>query len=169
MLRIYVNTWGNYNVNGADGGEWLTLPMDESILGAELDRIAANMGDDDPEFAIHDFEWEGDIDFTEISEYTNIHEINELVERLDDLHEWELHHIGAYLEAISSDLEEALDEYESTTFYDDMTLEEVAEEIVRECYDLDEFALRYFDFEAFARDLSFDGYMETEFGVITWG
>jgi antirestriction protein len=47
-----------------------------------------------------------------------------------------------------------------------MDLEEVAEELINECYDLPEFALRYFDYEAFARDLSFDGYTETKYGVI---
>lgn len=47
-----------------------------------------------------------------------------------------------------------------------MTLEEVAEQLVEECYNLPEFALRYFDYEAFARDLRFDGYEETAHGVI---
>lgn len=28
MLKIYVNTWANYNENGAGGGRWITLPMD---------------------------------------------------------------------------------------------------------------------------------------------
>ena len=52
------------------------------------------------------------------------------------------------------------------SFYHGMDLEEVAEELVNDCYDLPEFALRYFDFKAFARDLSFDGYTETKYGVI---
>ena len=55
MLNIFVNTWGNYNENGADGGEWITLPMDADDLQAELERIAENMGDQDPEFTIHDY------------------------------------------------------------------------------------------------------------------
>ena len=54
-----------------------------------------------------------------------------------------------------------------------MSLEDVAEEIVEECYIPDnarnsdiEFFARYFNYEAFARDLGFDGYAETNFGVI---
>jgi antirestriction protein len=47
-----------------------------------------------------------------------------------------------------------------------MDLEEVAEELIDECYNIPEFALRYFDYSAFARDLSFDGYTETKYGVI---
>ena len=62
-------------------------------------------------------------------------------------------------------LPKALDNF-AATYYDGMTLEEVAEQIVEECYDLPEIALRYFDYEAFARDLRFDGYTETEHGVI---
>ena len=39
MLNIYVNTWGNYNENGADGGEWITLPMDPAELEEVLENI----------------------------------------------------------------------------------------------------------------------------------
>ena len=45
MLNIYVNTWGNYNENGADGGEWITLPMEPEELEEVLENIAALMGD----------------------------------------------------------------------------------------------------------------------------
>ena len=64
--------------------------------------------------------------------------------------------------------EDALDhlEDEDFTFYYDMTLEDVACELVDECYNLPEIAQRYFDYKAFARDLSFDGYTETSNGVI---
>ena len=61
MLNIFVNTWGNYNENGADGGEWITLPMDAEELEEVLENIAAAMGDNDPEWAIHDYEWLTDI------------------------------------------------------------------------------------------------------------
>ena len=50
-----------------------------------------------------------------------------------------------------------------------MSLEDVAYEIVDECYDLPDIAQRYFDYKAFARDLGFDGYTETENGVIYRG
>lgn len=64
--------------------------------------------------------------------------------------------------------QEAKDIYEneSYTYYAGMTLLDVAYEIVNECYELPEIAERYFDYDAFARDLSFDGYTETENGVI---
>ena len=54
-------------------------------------------------------------------------------------------------------------------FYPGYTLEEVAEEYVNECLfdkNTPDIFRRYFDYEAFARDLSFDGYTETVHGVI---
>ena len=46
---------------------------------------------------------------------------------------------------------------------------DVAYEIIDECYDLEKMLGRlssYFDYAAFARDLSYDGYIETEYGVL---
>jgi antirestriction protein len=168
MLHIFVNTWGNYNTNGADGGEWITLPMDPDDLTEALDHIAATMEDNDPEWAIHDYEWTSDIEPREISEYDNIQELNEFCQELDDLEEWEAEEIAAAIEAYGYTFAEAMDRQQRGcfTFYPGQDLEEVAEEIINDCYDLPEFALRYFDYEAFARDLSFDGYTETKYGVI---
>ena len=168
MLNIFVNTWGNYNENGADGGQWVTLPMDPEELEEVLENIAALIGDNDPEWAIHDYEWTTEIELDEISEYANIFKLNEMCNDLDDLEEWEAEEIAAAVEAWGYTFAEALDRHQRGcfVFYPGSDLEEVAEEIINECYDLPEFALRYFDFEAFARDLRFDGYEETKYGVI---
>ena len=168
MLNIFVNTWGNYNTNGADGGEWITLPMDPDDLTEALDHIAAAMEDNDPEWAIHDFEWTSDIEPREISEYDNIQELNEFCQELDDLEEYEAEEIAAAIEAYGYTFAEAYERQQRGCFifYPGQDLEEVAEDLINECYDLPEFALRYFDYEAFARDLSFDGYTETKYGVI---
>lgn len=165
MLKIFVNTWGNYNENGADGGEWLSLPMDEEELKKELERIAEAMGDDDPEWAIHDYEWT-DEEFTEISEYSNIIELNSLCAEIDALDDYERETLAAYMEAEGGSIRDALENYGDCVYYSGMTLTDVAEELVAECYELPEIAQRYFDYEAFARDLSYDGYCETENGVI---
>ena len=63
-------------------------------------------------------------------------------------------------------LQEAIENIDDYTYYSGMSLEDVAYEIVEECYELPEIAQRYFDYEAFARDLGFDGYEETTNGVI---
>lgn len=168
MLNIFVNTWGNYNENGADGGEWITLPMEETELEEVLNNIASNMGDNDPEWAIHDYEWETEIDLGEVHEMDSIHKWNDLCNEAYALEEWEAEEIAAAMDAYGYTFKEALERQKDGyfTFYRGMDLEEVAEELINDCYDLPEFALRYFDYEAFARDLRFDGYEETKYGVI---
>lgn len=172
MLNIYVNTWGNYNENGADGGKWITLPMDRDALEAELKKIAAAMGDNDPEWAIHDYEWTTEIEeLFSVSEHDNITELNGRLQELEELEEWELEEVAAAMEAFSYDFLEAVDRQQRGyfTLYRNMDLTEVAEELVNECYftkDTPDIFARYFDYEAFARDLSFDGYTETKYGVI---
>ena len=168
MLNLFVNTWGNYNVNGADGGQWITLPMDPDELEEVLENIAAAMGDNDPEWAIHDYEWITEIEMDEISEHDNIQALNEKCLEILELEEWESEEIAAAIDAFGYSFAEAMDRQQRGyfTFYPGLDLEEVAEELINECYDLPEFALRYFDYEAFARDLSFDGYTETKYGVI---
>ena len=168
MLNLFVNTWGNYNESGADGGQWITLPMEEEELQEVLEHIAAAMGDNDPEWAIHDYEWESDVELGDVHEMDSISEWNARCQEACDLEEWESQEIAAAMEAYGYTFPEALERQQrgSFTLYAGMDLEEVAEELINECYDLPEFALRYFDYEAFARDLSYDGYTETKYGVI---
>lgn len=170
MLNLFVNTWGNYNENGADGGQWITLPMDPDELQEVLENIAAAMGDNDPEWAIHDYEWETEIEMDEISEYANIYELNEQCQEIDGLKEWEAEEIAAAIEAYGYTFAEAMERQQRGcfTFYPGQDLEEVAQQLADECYlyNAPEFLARYFDYEMFARDLSFDGYNETKYGVI---
>lgn len=173
MLKIFVNTWGNYNENGADGGEWITLPMDAEELGEVLENIAAKMGDHDPEWAIHDHEWEA-VELFEVSEYDSPHRLNDLLNECSALQEWELQEVAAAIEAFGYEFSEAVERQQRGcfTFYPGRTIEEVAEEIAEEtiaCYthggNIPDIFTRYFDYEAFARDLSFD-FTETSYGVI---
>lgn len=171
MLRIFVNTWGNYNENGADGGEWIELPMDEDELNEKLEAIAAAMGDDDPEWAIHDFEWPGVIDLGEVHEMDSITEWNERCQEADGLEEYELQEVMAAVEAFGYSFTEALERQQSGgfIFYPGQSLEEVAAELADEYLegpDIPDFIRRYFDYDAFARDLGYEGYNETEHGVI---
>ncbi len=170
MIKLFINTWGNYNEHGADGGEWITLPMDAEELDEVLANIAEKMGDHDPEWAIHDYEWE-EVELFEVGEYDTPHAINELLQDCETLEEYELQEIAAAVEAFGYEFPEAVSRQSRGCFcfYPGQTLEEVAEELLDSCYptkDVPEFFFRYFDYEAFARDLTFDGYTETSYGVI---
>ena len=171
MLDIFVNTWGNYNTNGADGGKWISLPMEEDELHEVLGNIAKLMGDNDPEWTIHDYEWTSEIELRSISEYESITALNQELLDMEVFNEYELEEIVAAMDAFGYEFAEASYRQQKGyfTFYSGMDLEEVAEEIVNDCYftkDTPEILTRYFDYEAFARDLGFDGYVETKYGVI---
>lgn len=171
MLRIFVNTWGNYNENGADGGEWLTLPMEEDALEDRLEAIAETMGDEDPEWAIHDYEWTTKIELGSVDEMDSIKEWNERCQEVEYLKEYELNEIAAAMEAFGYSFQEAIERQQEGhfTLYPDQDLDDVAQEIVEECYftkDTPKVFMDYFDYEAFARDLRYDGYTETSYGVI---
>lgn len=58
---------------------------------------------------------------------------------------------------------------DDVTFYDGQSLEDVAEELFFECYDVPDDLRPYIDINAFARDLSFGGYNEGLYGVIYRG
>jgi antirestriction protein len=157
MIKGFITNLGKYN-EGELIGEWIEFPIEEDELEAVFERIGIN--EEYEEYFFTD--WESDIG-ARFGEYENINEVNDLAEKLDEYDE-EL--ISAIIEAQGCLLEEALEYADDAIFYEGRTLEEVAEEIIDDCYDLPEIARRYFDFSAFARDLSFDGYTEVSNGVI---
>ena len=165
-IRIFLNTWKNYNENGADGGFWIELPCD---LDEALERLAKSTGEEVDEMEVFINDFETDINGLEISENTDILNLNDIAEQLKALDEYDLEKLRAILETDGGSIENALDNMDDYIYYANMTLEEVAYELVDECYDLPDIAQRYFDYAAFARDLGYDGDTETENGVICRG
>lgn len=161
-ISVFLNTWANYNENGADGGFWVDLPCD---LDETLEKLAESTGEEVDEMEVFVNDYETEIEGLEISECSNIQELNELAEELENLDEYELEKVSAIVEAYGETFENALKYIDNYTYYSGMELIDVAYEIADD-YDLPDFAKRYFDYEAFARDLGFDGYTETKNGVI---
>lgn len=171
MLNIFVNTWGNYNENGADGGEWIELPMDEDELDEKLEAIAEAMGDHDPEWAIHDYEWTCEIDLGEVNEMDSIRNWNEILQEADSLRDYEQKEVAAAMEAFGYSLREAIDYQQrgSFIFYAGRSIEDIAEELADEYFeanDVPDFVQRHFDYNSYAEELRSDGYNETSYGVI---
>ena len=164
MLKGYITNLGKYN-EGILQGEWIIFPISDEELEAVFERIGINEYYEEIFFS----DWECDFD-TGLGEFEDIETINELAEQL----EWVEHYaeeskLESYIEATGATLREALDNLDDAIFYPGYTLEEVAEEIIQDCYDLKnlpDIFTRYFDYEAFAQDLRFDGYTETDNGVI---
>ena len=160
MLNIYVNTWGNYNENGADGGEWITLPMDADELNETLDRIAEAMGDHDPEWFVNDYEWTTAFTPREIGEMENFEELNEYLQQLEALDKWELETYAAAVEAFGEKYVD-IDDLDSYNLYGNIGNDyDLGYYWAQEsgCYDLDKMGplANYIDYEAFGRDIRFD-------------
>lgn len=164
MLRIFLTNLGKYN-EGQLIGEWVGLPCTNDELEAVKERIGISDKPDEngnyyEEWFITDYE--SDIQGVKVGEYDDLDELNELAEELDNLDIDQQQAIKAFLED-GSTFEEALEgvqdgNYRIYSGCDDMT--DVAMEVVEECEYLNgvpENVARYFDYEAFGRDLDLEG------------
>lgn len=157
MLRIYLTNLGKYN-EGYLIGEWVELPVSQDELKEVFKRIGIN--EQYEEYFITDYET--DIEGVEVGEYSNLDELNELAEQLDELGEDANKAIQAML-LDGYKFDEALEkanngDYTIYSGCDNMT--DVAYEVVEMCGYLDnvpENVTRYFDYEAFGRDLDIEG------------
>ena len=155
MINIFVTNLGKYN-EGYLIGEWLELPCSVAEIESCYERIGIN--EEYEEVFITDYEC--DIDGITVDEYSNIEKLNELAEELARLDDYELEIISAMIsEGYSFD--DALENKDNCRVYygcTDMT--DVAEQYCDECGILDQLPdhLRcYFDFEAFGRDMFYEG------------
>lgn len=157
MLRIYLTNLGKYN-EGELVGEWVELPCTSEELDAVKERIGINAQYE--EWFITDYET--DIEGIEVGEYSNIDELNELAEQLEGFDEYGMKAIQAML-LDGYTFNEAIEKVDNGEYYyypncDNMT--DVAYYIVEEdCLlsDVPENIARYFDYEAYGRDLGIEG------------
>lgn len=177
-IKIVIGSWGSYNEcnERALGSEWLTLndfnTWDE--IEAELIQEGFKLDGIDEELFIQDIEGivDSSINWDCVNPETLFNTLDESG-ILRDKYKYEV--FNAFIEVESFlEFEDRVEKYgdrwdDDITFYKDMTMSDVAYEIVNECYNLDKLMgnlANYFDYEAFARDLSFDGYTEASNGVI---
>ena len=160
-LNIYIANLAEYN-NGNLVGSWVSLPIDED----DFEDFLKTIGNPE-EIAIHDYENNLGLDGLEIGEYMSIKELNKLGERIECIELRKVNTFNALYEALG-DFESALDCLESGdyTFYEGMTMEEVAREYIEECFDIPSYLGNYIDYKAFAYDMRYNGYCETDYGVI---
>jgi len=155
--RIYITNLAKYN-EGSLVGKWVDLPQEESDLEKEIKKVLGA----DEEYFITDYEAP-----FKIEEYESPYKLNEFVDQLDELEDYEQEKVFYLIDHIGYDREEALEKHEDVAFYENMTLEDVAAELVDEGIfgDLSDNIKCYIDYEKLARDLSIDGYHETDKGV----
>jgi antirestriction protein len=158
-IKIWLGDLGAYNA-GKLVGEWLALPMDSDELQAKIDQYTDN-GRGDYFIADHECEIPA-----LVKESSDPLKLNELAEEMADLRDDEITRVK-YLLGQGYDADDALAKYEDVQFYPDMTLRQVAEQLVDDgCFgDIPDSIANYIDYEAIGRDLGMDGYDETPEGV----
>ena len=161
MFRVFITNLGKYN-EGELIGKWLDLPCED--IESELASIGVSDEPDEngiyyEEYFITDFE--NDYNY-EVGEYDSLNELDEIAEELENLDEWDKEIVSAFIEN-GSDIEEALDGFRDgnyMVFSNCYNMTDVAEQYAEETGLLDSIPdnLRfYFDFEAYGRDMSFEG------------
>jgi len=186
MMNIALTNLGKYN-EGVLDFVWLELPATQEEIAAAFDKIQVSyngkhwysngLGQAHEE-ANKDFygeyeEWfitDYECDYLKIGEYDSLDRLNEIAETVESLDEYEQTIVKALLDE-GYDLDEALDKKDDCYFYPDCdSMTEVAEQYAEETGLLDNIPenLRYyFDFEAFGRDMSFEGHwISTDKGYI---
>ena len=155
MIRIYLTNLGKYN-EGHLIGEWVDLPISNEELQKVLDRIGIN--EEYEEYFITDSET--DLEGIEIGEYSNLETLNEMAETLESLDDDEKEVVDAIMSEGYS-LEEALEKKDDCIVYCDCSdMEDVAREYAEQTGLLEsipENLRSYFDYEAYGRDMSFEG------------
>lgn len=154
-VKIYVGTYAKYN-NGSIFGKWLTL-SDYSDLSEFYDACRElHKDEEDPEFMFQDYETPELLN-GKISECGIDEDIFKLAEALEGK---DIDMISAYVSLMGEKLTPELIEQAEERFYGQFdSYTDLAEDYAEQTGMLSkvpESIQRYFDFEAFGRDLSYD-------------
>ncbi len=165
------------NTKEPDREAWLDLPFTEDELNECLESIGVII-DDDEETDTYDLLMSGESitkyevvghssDILEDEHFADLNTANELVERLEDIEEYDNELLFALM-ADGDNLDEAIETVEdgAATFYANTTLEDLAEQYVDEGMFTTEFLMKFIDFKALGDALSDDGYIEVNEGVL---
>lgn len=152
--QVYVGTYRKYN-EGSLFGEWVAL-ADYSSKEEFYDYIRQLHKDEaDPEFMFQDWENIPSAFIGECSISDNIFDLIEVLSGLDDTEQEAFCSWAGYLgyDLANKYAENIIAEFRDAYCGQYDSEEAYAEELIEQCYDLPEFAQRYFDYEKFARDL----------------
>lgn len=152
-IKGYITNLGKYNEGMLDG-KWITFPIDDDELEKALEEIGINERYE--EYFFTDFE----NNIFNFGEYTSISEINDIVERFNELCKW---HNEEIVIALCDNYWNDMDDVERAinniwTFWNVDNMEEVAEQYVEEVGLLENIPSdlqEYFDYEKYGRNLQF--------------
>lgn len=135
LLNVAVTNLGRYN-EGTLIYEWLKLPATEEEIQECFKKIGLN--EKYEEYFITDYE--SDVGL-KCSEYTNLKDLNEKIQELEDATNGNYDKLEAVIERdyIGDNLQQIIDvmEDDEVDFYKGYTAEEYEQEFVESCYNLD--------------------------------
>jgi len=144
MLKIYLTDLQAYN-EGHLVGKWLELPLSNFELSQAISEVLTegktiSGTENHEEYFITDYEWD-DLEFCQIDEYENIFELNSSMELLSDLDKDKLKSTSFLLsEGITVDIEDAIQRSEDVIIHEHQNLENIAYELLEDCYGVDKLA-----------------------------
>jgi antirestriction protein len=154
--RVYIACLAAYN-SGILHGAWCDAIDADEVREAIKEVLATSPVDGAEEYAFHDYDGFGSMT-DGLGEYPGIDYLCELGSWLNEAYEPEavLTFLGNDSFSSIDDAKEAFEE----SYLGETTLEEYAEQLIDECYNIPAQIARYIDYEKFARNLSYDGYWE---------
>lgn len=165
--KFCINTWKNYNENGAFPIYWVDVPDTEEELQDLMNEFAQKVGEDpkEAEFFVIDSE-DILIKYRETNPISLQKELIEILEDVDDEEE----KLEAFLE---SGEEWDSDRFKNACFYKGYSFSDYANELADETLSSFtqskeiEWLKRFFDYDAHERELEFEcNYTETDSGLL---
>ena len=155
-IKAYVTNLGLYN-EGILCGEWVKFPITEEEQEELFERL--HIDETHEEYFMTDYESDLDL-YGMFGEYVSIDKLNEIAEEFEALDSWEEETVNALI-SNGYNFEQAMEAKDDVICYRDCSsMTEVAEQYAEEVGLLDSIPenLRYyFDFEAFGRDMGYEG------------
>lgn len=158
-VQVYMNTWANYNENGADLSKYGINSIKDGWMSIDDAREFAEKYAEDEPF-INDVETP--LGRLGIDEYSNVEESLDLLEKISEYDDYDLEVIGAIYEDQGGDIKDSIEifdsgDYEYYSGVNDLT--DLAYELIDQLGGI-KYAVSnpeyYIDEDALRRDLSFD-------------
>jgi antirestriction protein len=154
--KVYIACLAAYN-SGILHGKWCDAIDADEVREAIKEVLATSPVDGAEEYAFHDYD--------NLVPQSRIMEEHPDIDTLCELGAWlnEAYEPEAVLTFLSNDSFPSIDDAKEAfdeSYCGKMSLEEYAEQLIDECYNIPAQIARYIDYEKFARDLSYDGFWE---------
>jgi len=162
MIKLFLVDYQPYINKGEIKGKWIDLSKsNDETLKKQISEISKN-----EEVIILDYEVDDRINNLKIGTFEKPYYYLDMVQELELLEKEDLLKIN-YLLSLGYSIGEALKEYENVSFYPNITLLDLAHNMVNEGIfgDIPDSIKSYIDYEKIAQDLELEGYDETELGV----